>query len=69
MEYLSVRQTAEKWGISTKRIQLICKQGRIPGAYIIGNSWAIPADAKKPIDRRIKSGKYVKTSNSQIQKG
>lgn len=63
MEYLSVRQTAEKWGISTKRIQFICKQGRIPGAFIIGNSWAIPADAEKPSDRRIKSGKYVKSSN------
>ena len=61
MEYLSVRQTAEKWGISTKRIQFICKQGRIPGAFIIGNSWAIPADATKPKDERIKSGRYIKT--------
>ena len=60
MEYLSVRQTAEKWGISTKRIQFICKQGRIPGAFIVGNSWAIPADAEKPKDQRIKSGKYIK---------
>ena len=60
MEYLSVRQTAEKWGISIKRIQFICKQGRIPGAFIIGNSWAIPADAEKPCDQRIKSGKYIK---------
>ena len=48
MEYLSVKQTAEKWGISTKRIQFICKQGRIPGAFIIGNSWAIPQDTEKP---------------------
>ena len=60
MEYLSVRQTAEKWGLSTKRIQFICKQGRIPGAFIIGNSWAIPADAEKPKDARIKSGRYIK---------
>ena len=60
MEYLSVKQTAEKWGISTKRIQFICKQGRIPGAFIIGNSWAIPKDAEKPKDQRIKSGKYIK---------
>jgi len=56
MEYLSVRQTAEKCGVSTKRIQFICKQGRIPGAFIIGNSWAIPADAEKPKDQRIKAG-------------
>jgi len=67
MEYLSVRQTAEKWGISTKRIQFICKQGRIPGAFIIGNSWAIPADAEKPKDARIKSGRYIKTKSSNLE--
>ena len=60
MEYLSAKQIAEKWGISKKRIQFICKQGRIPGAFIVGNSWAIPADAEKPADKRIKSGRYVK---------
>lgn len=60
MEYLSARQTAEKWGISIQRIQVICKTGRIPGAFIVGNSWAIPADAVKPKDKRIKSGKYIK---------
>ena len=65
MEYLSVKQTAEKWGVSTKRIQYICKQGRSPGAFIIGNSWAIPADAEKPKDARIKSGKYIKKDNMQ----
>ncbi len=60
MGYLSVKQTAQKWGISTKRVQYICKQGRIPGAFIIGNSWAIPDDAEKPKDARIKSGRYIK---------
>ena len=68
MKYISVRQTAEKWGISTKRIQFICKQGRIPGAFIIGNSWAIQTRidlildliAEKPVDKRIKNGRYMK---------
>ncbi len=32
----------------------------IPGATKIGSYWAIPADAEKPIDQRIKSGKYIK---------
>ena len=64
MEYLSAKQTAKKWGVSPQRIQLICKQGRIPGAFIIGNSWAIPADAEKPKDQRIKSGKYIKSASS-----
>ena len=60
MKYLSVKQTAEKWGISPRRIQILCKEERVPGAFIVGNSWAIPEDAEKPVDQRIKSGHYIK---------
>ena len=60
MKYLSVTQTAQKWGISTRRIQILCNEDRIPGAVRIGSVWAIPGDAEKPQDARIKSGKYVK---------
>ena len=60
MEYLSIRQTSEKWGISIRRIQVLCAKNRIPGATKIGSYWAIPADAEKPNDERIKSGKYIK---------
>lgn len=61
MEYLSIRQTAEKWGISGRRIQRLCADGRIPGAMKIGSYWAVPADAVKPKDERIKSGRYIRT--------
>lgn len=64
MEYLSVRQIAEKWEISRRRVQTLCTEGRIPGAMRVGSYWAIPANAEKPKDERIKSGKYVKTENS-----
>lgn len=60
MNYLSVSQTAEKWGISTRRIQILCGEGRIPGAMRVGAFWVIPDDAVKPIDARIKNGKYIK---------
>ena len=60
MEYLSIRQTSEKWGISGRRIQRLCTEGRIPGAMKIGSYWAVPAEAEKPKDERIKSGKYIK---------
>ena len=60
MEYLSIRQTSEKWGISVRRIQVLCSENRIPGAMKIGSYWASPAGAEKPDDKRIKSGKYVK---------
>lgn len=65
MEYLSISQTAEKWNISRRRIQVLCTQERIPGAMRIGYSWAIPADAKKPEDQRVKSGKYIKKKDDE----
>lgn len=60
MEYLSIKQTSEKWGISIRRIQVLCSEGRIPGAIKIASYWAIPSEADKPDDQRIKSGKYIK---------
>jgi hypothetical protein len=60
MQYLSIKQTAERWGISERRIQVLCKEGRIPGTITIGRTWGIPDDAEKPKDARIKSGKYMK---------
>ena len=60
MEYLSIRQTSEKWKISKRRIQILCSQERIPGAVKIGSYWAIPNDAEKPKDERLKTGRYVK---------
>jgi len=54
-EYISALEAAEKWGIKNRRVALLCKEGRIPGAYKLGSSWAIPADAEKPIDLRCKS--------------
>ena len=52
MEYLTVRETAEKWNLSDRMVQQFCTQGRIPGAQKFGRSWAIPADAEKPEDPR-----------------
>lgn len=64
MEYLSISQVAEKWRLSTRRINALCSEGRISGATKIGSYWAIPADAEKPADARIKSGRYVKTKEN-----
>lgn len=66
MEYLSITQTAEKWGITKRRIQVLCIQGRIPGAVKIGSYWAIPENAEKPKDERVKSGKYIKLKKSDV---
>jgi hypothetical protein len=65
MEYMSINQAAQEWGVSARRIQVLCAQDRISGACRIGNMWAIPRSAQKPEDARIKSGRYVKTKDSK----
>lgn len=60
MEFMTVKQAAEKWRLSERRLQTICNEGMIPGAVKFGRAWAIPIDVKKPVDKRVKSGKYIK---------
>ncbi len=52
MEYISVRQAAEKWELHIRVVQDFCKCGRIQGAVKYERSWMIPADAGKPCDLR-----------------
>lgn len=66
MEYLSISQTAEKWDVTRRRVQRLCSEGRIPGATKIGSYWAVPADAEKPRDERIKSGRYIKINDKTL---
>jgi hypothetical protein len=63
MEYMTANEAAEKWGISSRRVHTLCNEGRIESAARLGNAWAIPKDAVKPNDGRIKSGKYVKSGD------
>ena len=53
--FMTVKQTAEKWGISDRRVRILCAGGKIPGAYQEGRGWKIPKDATKPADGRYKS--------------
>lgn len=51
MEYLTTSEAAERWGITARRVQVLCKEGRVNGAVYKG-VWLIPADAEKPEDPR-----------------
>ena len=53
--FMTVKQASEKWGISDRRIRVLCSEGKIQGAYQEGRGWKIPVDAKKPADGRYKS--------------
>lgn len=52
MSYISSKEIGEKWHISRRRVQILCEEGRIPRAFKVGNTWAIPEDAEKPQDKR-----------------
>lgn len=60
MKYMTIQEAAERWGITERRIQVLCASGRLEGSTKFGRQWAIPANTAKPDDARIKSGKYMK---------
>lgn len=55
MNYISVKATSEKWGISERRIQKLCEENRIEDTLKFGRTWMIPNHAEKPIDGSYKS--------------
>lgn len=52
---ITVKQMAKKWSISSRRVRVLCQEGKIPGAYKEGREWKIPFDAVKPTDGRYKT--------------
>ncbi len=52
MEYMKVSKAAEKWGISARRVRVLCAKGKIDGVVRRGNLYMIPANAAKPMDGR-----------------
>lgn len=63
MEYMSAREAASKWGISQRRVAILCSEKRIAAATMVGNMWLIPTTAEKPVDAR-----SVRYSGSDEQK-
>ena len=57
--YITVKEAAAKWGISDRRIRVLCSEGKIPGAFQKGRGWKIPIDAEKPADGRFKSKESI----------
>lgn len=47
MEFITIKEAAEKWNLSVRRVQTNCNEGMMPGVMKFGNSWDIPKDAKK----------------------
>lgn len=52
MEYFTTAEIAEKWGVSRRRVTVLCDDGRVAGAVKKGKMWLIPENVQKPVDRR-----------------
>lgn len=65
MEIMSAREAADKWGISQRRVAVLCSENRIANAEMIGNMWVMPSNAEKPIDAR--STRYNKSDEKTVK--
>ena len=65
MEVMSAREAADKWGISQRRVAVLCSENRIANVQMLGNMWLIPMDAEKPIDAR--STRYNTTAEKCVK--
>ncbi len=65
MEFMSAKEAADKWGISQRRVAVLCSEQRIKGAAMVGNMWIIPAKAEKPTDAR--STRYKKSEEKSVK--
>lgn len=65
MEYKSVSQIAKQWGISDRRVRILCQEGKINGVIRNGRAWLIPADAEKPIDGR--TTRYQRNNSPYVE--
>ncbi len=60
--YMTVKQAAEKWGISDRRVRILCAEGKVSGVTREGRSWMIPAGSRKPEDERFKATESLLTA-------
>lgn len=65
MDFMSAKEAADKWGISQRRVAVLCSEHRIDNAAMVGNMWIIPTTAEKPIDAR--SIRYAKSDEKKVK--
>jgi len=68
MDFISTKEAAERWGISQRRVAVLCEQGRIKGVKRTGKTWLLPPDAIKPEDGRTETEKQQRKINIKFGK-
>ena len=64
MDYKSAGQMARRWNISQRRVQILCSENRITGAFQVGEIWVSPDNASKPLDLRKRKNSFVLSEDS-----
>lgn len=64
MDYKSAGQMARRWNISQRRVQILCSENRITGAFKVGEIWVIPDNASKLADLRKRKNSFVLSEDS-----
>ena len=59
MGWMTAAEAARKWGVTPRRVQVLCAEGRVAGAERFGRAWRIPEDAPKPDDPRRSSTSHA----------
>ena len=67
--YVTVKYIANKWELKPRTVQIMCAEGRIPGAVKFGRDWDITQNTKKPTDGRVISGNYIDYRKSKEKRG
>lgn len=61
--YITIAKAAQNWGISNRRVQALCADGKIAGSIRVGRDWMIPKDTPRPADGRTKA---ARSANAEI---
>ena len=64
MNYLTAKETGEKWGLTSRRVAYLCEEGRVAGAMKKANVWLIPHDTAKPSDGRVNNRRQLKKEHT-----
>lgn len=64
-EMITIKEAAARWNLTERRVNELCRVGRIEGACKNGSKWEIPANAEKPRDLRRKSPALVRNGSSK----
>jgi len=67
MDWMTTKEASELWNITTRRIQILCDNGKVPGATRLGSIWVIPKGTPKPIDGRTKAAKQEKRDDNNTE--